>query len=289
MLKKLFADIINKCGYEITKISHIQRAKDLYLIPPGYIELSAKDNEKPVLIDDLPLKYGSSFVVCGTSPINSVRLYVESRTILFDGDQRIEFLQCGSCKSENTFAEKELFTEDNYDFLPILSDNGTWLIFRRRNRVTSGYRQTSKNVWGPMNLKLCRPRNALVLESWAQIARCSSAGTPIILRTEMAHSGTGLRAIIEAPVKTMNIYPDKQKYQVDTGPICLPDLSRRNNPEINCLKMAFIAFSKPHFADFIIEEPTSVTKDGQECCKVFHYSTRIRLPANNVLLALEDV
>ena len=98
------------------------------------------EDRKPPVIGDLPvLDYGRSFL-CGTAKFNQVRFWVESRTVLIDGDHRHEFLQCGSCKSENTFSAKDLFSPDNYDFLPILADDGNWLIFRRKNRVTAEYR-----------------------------------------------------------------------------------------------------------------------------------------------------
>src|SRR5919106_5294209 len=67
------------------------------------------DDAKPALIDGLAvLDYGRSFV-CGTASFNNVRFWVESRTVLIDGEKRYEFLQFGSCKSENTFGEKDLF------------------------------------------------------------------------------------------------------------------------------------------------------------------------------------
>lgn len=69
------------------------------------------------------LDYGRSFI-CNTALCNAVRFWMESRTILIDdkAGTQTEFYQCGSCKSENTFSEKNLFCKDNYDFLPILGD-----------------------------------------------------------------------------------------------------------------------------------------------------------------------
>ena len=68
----------------------------------------------------------------------------------------------------------------------------------------------------------------------------------------------------------------------------LPDLSRRYEPLVECLKLAFIAFNAPHFADFVVEQPTPVVEDGQERCQVFHYSNPISLAAKNALFALDD-
>ena len=60
----------------------------------------------------------------------------------------------------------------------------------------------------------------------------------------------------------MNISLDKKRYQVDTGPVAFPDLTRRFEVAIDCLSVAFVAFNAPHFADFILEQPTPVVEDG---------------------------
>lgn len=246
------------------------------------------DDKTPVLIDNLPvLDYGRSFV-CGTASFNNVRFWVESRTLLLDGDHRDEFWQFGSCKSENTFGEKDLFYADNYDFLPILGDDGHWLIFRRKNRITADYRMIKKEVWGPANLKLKFGRKARVLDSFDAIRDATAAGTPLVSRTEIADESSGRKAIIEAPVKTINILPDRKLYQIDTGPIALPDVARRYEPPVDCLRLAYVAFNVAHFADFVIEQPTPVIEDGQERTRVFHYSNPISLPAKNSLIAVED-
>ena len=234
------------------------------------------------------LDYGRSFI-CNTAAFNAVRFWVESRTVLIDGEQRFEFYQCGSCKSENTFAKEDLFAKENYDFLPILGD-GHWLVFRRTAKLNSNYRQIKKveEIWGPANLKLREARKLAVLESWEQIRDATAAAVPIVSRTEIQDETTGLRTIIECPVKTMNISLDKRLYQVDTGPIALPDLSKRFELRIDSLRLAFVAFNAPHFADFVIEQPTKVIEEEQEKCQIHHYSGPISLKAKNTLLAVGD-
>ncbi len=245
--------------------------------------------QEPVRIDGLTvLDYGRSFI-CNTADFNRVRFWVESRTVLIDGDVRTEFYQCGSCKSENTFGEKDLFYADNYDFLPILGD-GHWLVFRRTARLNPNYRGIKKveDVWGPPILELREAKKVTVLDTFEKIRDFTAAAVPIVSRTELADEQTGLTAIIEAPVKTLNISIDKSMYQVDTGPIAFPDLSQRLAPRIDCLKLAFVAFNAPHFADFIVEQPTAVIEDEFEKCQIHHYSKPFSLPAKNSLLAVED-
>jgi hypothetical protein len=201
----------------------------------------------------------------------------------------VEFYQCGSCKSENTFAEQDLFSQDNYDFLPILGE-GHWLIFRRTARLSPRYRQiaTVEAMWGPPQLKLREAKRVRVLDTWDQIRETSASATPLVARTELRDEQTGLSAVIECPIKTMNISLDQQMYQVDTGPVALPDLSRRYEPAIDCLRLAFVAFNAPHFADFIVEQPTPVIEDEQTLAQIYHYSGPFTQPAKNLLLAIDD-
>lgn len=258
-------------------------------LAPGAAVLADEKSAEPARVDGLTcLDYGRSFI-CNTARFNAVRFWVESRTVLIDGEQRFEFYQCGSCKSENTFAKEDLFAKENYDFLPILGD-GYWLVFRRTAKLNPGYRSFKKmeEIWGPANLKLREARKLTVLESFEQIRDATAAATPIVSRTEIQDETTGLKAIIECPVKTMNISLDKMLYQVDTGPIALPDLSKRYEPRIDSLRLAFVAFNAPHFADFVIEQPTKVIEEEQEKCQIHYYSGPISLKAKNTLLAVED-
>ena len=232
------------------------------------------------------LDYGLSFI-CNTAAFNAVRFWVESRTILIDEQKASQqvFYQCGSCKSENTFAEKDLFIKRNYDFLPILGGQD-WLIFRRPNQISETYRSVQSSVWGKPILKLRRPGRANELKSFAAIRDATAEGLPIVARTEIANEETRLRAVIEYPVKTMNIEAERSIYQVDTGPIALPDLTKRYDQPIECLKLAFVAFNAPHFADFVVEQPTAVVHDGLERPETYHYSNPFSLPAQNRLLAI---
>lgn len=236
------------------------------------------------------LDYGLSFL-CNPASFNSVRFWVESRTTIYDeaAGSATAFYQCASCKSENTFGEKDLFYWDNYDFMPIFGGQNVedLLIFRRYARITDRYREIKKSAdsWGQPILKLRAATNVTELANWEQIRDVTAEAIPIVARTEIANSETGLRAVIEYPVKTMNISLDHQKYQVDTGPIAFPDLSKKFEPAIASISLAFVAFNVPHFADFVIEQPTPVVEDGQERCRIHHFSNPISLPAKNTLLA----
>ncbi|HUW60804.1 MAG TPA: hypothetical protein VMZ06_07325 [Candidatus Bathyarchaeia archaeon] len=235
-----------------------------------------------------PLDYGLSFLCC-TAKFNSVRFWVESRTRIIDDNNGslVDFHQCASCKSENTFGKKDLFYADNYDFLPIWG-GGKWLIFRRTLGLNKSYRKVSgpEEVWGVPELNLREAPKAVVIDTWEAIRDATAAAIPIVSQTEIANPETRLRAIIECPVKTINISHEKKMFQVDTGPIGFPDLSRRTDPLIDCLRLAFVAFNAPGFADFIAEQEAQVPCDGGGAAEVYHYTKPFSLPTKNRLLAL---
>lgn len=236
-----------------------------------------------------PIDYGRSFLQ-GRWVENRVRFWVESRTRVIDPQRTapIDYYQCGSCKSENTFAPKELFHADNYDFLPIFGPEDG-VIFRRKAWLNGNYRQVRKTgeLWGGQDYKIVRPRKVRLLKTTREMRAATDAGTPLVAQTEVMDAGTGLRAIYEFPVKTMNIHDGRDLYQVDTGPVAFVDLSRRYAQTGEALRLAFVAFNGPGSADFILEAPTGITEGGKEITRVHHYSERRSVAAVNRVFACE--
>jgi len=235
-----------------------------------------------------PLLYGSSFV-CHPPGFNAVRFLVESRTRVFYGSSAWnDYLVCASCKSEDTFADSGLFYQDNYDFRPIFGGDHV-LIFRRRASVTDGYREVARveDVWGRPRLRLRNAKEYRELETWDEVWRATDLGIPVVSQTQIADPSTGYSAVIECPVKTLNVGHSNKAYQVDTGPLAFPDLSKTYSTPIQSLSLGFIAFNRWDSAEFILERPTPVIIRGSEVCKVYHYSNPFEMSVKNRLLAVE--
>ena len=234
-----------------------------------------------------PLDYGRSFL-SGVAEWNRVRFWVESRTRIVDtrtGAQE-DFLQCASCKSEDTFAAKDLFLADNYDFLPIFGPTHG-VIFRRKAAASAPGRyrdvRPSDKMWDGQTMRLRVAKGAKLLTTTAAIRRATHAGQPLVAQTEFASESTGLRAIVEYPVKTMNIHDTKDLYQVDTGPVAFPDLARRWERLADSLSLAFAAFNAPGFTDFVLETETPIAGGA---ARVEHYSKRVTVNGVNRVFAL---
>lgn len=59
-------------------------------------------------------------------------------------------------------------------------------------------------------------------------------------------------------MKTMNTNTERKVYQIDTGPVLYPHLEKKMQPLHDFISIAYIAFNKESFADFVIEQPTLV-------------------------------
>ena len=120
-------------------------------------------------------------------------------------------------------------------------------------------------------------------------------GKPIVGQTEIRDDKTGRVAIIEFPIKTINFERDRKDWQVDTGPVILPDLSSRPEQWSHTFQLAHIAFRTPYWADFVIDQPTPIGReedtsedaDDETAAKTYHYSGQVHKTTRNVLLVLE--
>ena len=243
------------------------------------------------------LDYGRSFLNTKGGPdpaANAPRFWVESRCFITDPEtgESVEYFQAGSCKSEQTFARRDLFGTDgqkNYDFLPIFSDRER-LVFRRRAQLQPDgkwplYREIAPGAdraWGGIEPAL-RKFPGRVLETPDQIFQAMKAGQLIVGQTEMRDEKTGRTAVIEYPVKTINWRRSDKMWQVDTGPVLLPDLRVSSEHTAQKIVLAYIAFNTFDWADFVVEQPTPVAGE-----QVYHYSGLVHRLARNVLLALEE-
>ena len=237
------------------------------------------------------LDYGLSFIN-SVGNGNAPRFWVESRCRLIDDTDGSfsDYYQCGSCKSEHTFAKKDLFVNPNYDFLPVFGEEHT-AVFRRHAYRTDNYVEyrPAKDYWGGPLFEVQEASPVQVLDGNAAIFEATRKCLPIVTHTEIWDADTNQRAIIECPVKTMNIDEKADIYQVDTGIVLFPDLSKRYGQQIETFRLAYVAFNAPHFADFVIEQPTPIIKDGVEVAQVYHYSEIRSLEAKNTVFCIGEL
>lgn len=225
-----------------------------------------------------------------TTPANNARLQVESQLELIDDARRVSevFLLYASCKSEDTYAYQNLFKDPNYDFCGIFSKSKQdYSIIR----TYSTYRDNLEtglvaDRFSKVAIDLAPVPEARVLLDNSDIIQATLRGEPLVARTELGDPSRSLRAIVDCPIKTMNVHPETDMFQVDTGPMLYPDFTSTQERPIEWLRLAFVAFNGFDSADFVIQAPTPVLADGREVCRVAHYSRIVSLPAKNAVITL---
>jgi len=126
--------------------------------------------------------------------------------------------------------------------------------------------------------------SATVIQTDEAVIEATLNDLPLVAQTEIGDEQRQMRAIIEYPVKTMNIHPERKRFQVDTGPLLLPDFTSDAGEQIEWFSLAHVVYNTFDRAEFIIRQPTPVHKDGQEVCSVMHYSgIRVHKARNTIL------
>jgi hypothetical protein len=230
------------------------------------------------------LDYGSAFVTFGTKNRgNLARLAIESRCLLFENDQLHQtFYQFASCKSEDTYAKEDLFKSPNWDFSGVFSATH-FVIFRVHLPFADNYADRGRVAERFEDLLFQLPScKAEELRAPERIVAVTLSGKPLVGRTVIQSSAGRRRAVLEYPIKTMNVNDKEQMYQVDTGPLAYPDFSVETENAIERIELAYVAYNRADEAYFIVQRPTPV--DGTQ--KVAHYSQIVRLPAQNSVWAV---
>jgi hypothetical protein len=201
------------------------------------------------------------------------------------------FVLIAPCRTEWVYAEDNLFQlpSNEYRFIFSLKEMrsmGRGLTARsepaRSQAVSNDYRSLRIDV-------RTFPRSRL-LRTPAEVNTAIEANLPLVGRTEIRDPQRMERYVIEYPIRTMNFRPENASFQVDTGPLLVPDPKSQAPKTIERLEMAHLAYNHHRLdrAEFIIRRPTPITDAaGREVARVLHYSEVHALPAVTQLFAGE--
>ncbi len=229
------------------------------------------------------LDYGRSFVTFVTPGRgNNARLQIESKCRLLVGNEAPrDFYFFASCKSENTFAERDLFHEDNYDFCGLFSDS-EYAIYRTKATHHDGYVESGawRDRFDDVQWKLPYTRGEALEEAEA-IVGATLEGRALVGVVEW--QAESVHCALEFPIKTMNVNDLQTIWQVDTGPVPFPLGLEHGRFGIDGFFPAYVAYNAMHFADFVVQGPMD-TGD----CTVTHYHQRRSLEARTRLYAIAE-
>lgn len=197
---------------------------------------------------------------------NIARIQLDAACTLIDEKtgKSEQFYLIAPCRAERMYLETPLFQLPNYEFCGIWSAD-EFLIIRTAWVSERDNRQygLGRERWLDIRLDIRTFSHTEGLPDDAAIVQATLDNKALTARTELYDAATSRRARLEYPVKTMNVMRDPPRFQVDTGPLILPDFKATVPHAIEAFEMAHVVYNGMDKAEFILRKPApdTVTTD----------------------------
>ena len=87
----------------------------------------------------------------------------------------------------------------------------------------------------------------------------------------------------------MNVKENPTRFQVDTGPLIIPDFNRVTARPVECFEVAYVVYNRFDEAQFILRKPVPIMQDDVPVRSTTDYSEIKVLPVcNELLLAVSE-
>ena len=228
------------------------------------------------------------------------RIAIEAAcTLIDDTGREDDFYLIAPCRAEHTHSDGQLIVMPNYDFRGIFGRTD-YRILRKHwvsvpdylddaGLVTTGGRVLDEvarhaDRWEDVRLDIGRFDGFTELPDRQSVVDATLENRPLVSVTEVVDEASGVRAVLEYPVKTMNVLESPARYQVDTGPIIVPDFTSTAEPVIARFDLAHVVYNLFDRGELILRKPISVG-EGASRTSVTDYSHRVEYTARNRLFA----
>jgi hypothetical protein len=219
---------------------------------------------------------------------NSARILIDARCTIFDdaNGTSLETYLIAPCRTEWMYRETELIQIPSGEYRVIFSQDRQVAVGKHIEETAPRAGSISTSAFNSLEFAV-RSVPAVALESDQAVVDATQRLVPIVGTTEIVNAERGLRALLEFPIRTMNIHPERVRFQVDNGPLIFPDFTLEPEHLIDHCKLAHTVYNTFDYAEFICKQPTPLVKNGAEVATVFHYSDVHRLQVTNRLYAFE--
>ena len=220
---------------------------------------------------------------------NKARIQLDAIVDVVDEEtgQSERFVLIAACRAEWVYAEDRLFQIPSREYRVIYS------LTRQRTMGRSitfegeaPHGHPVSDSFRSLQIDVKTFAQTRVEKTPAEINAATAANVPLVGRTTIRDPKRRERYVLEYPIKTMNFRPENASFQVDTGPLLVPDFDSEEPEAIDRLEMAHVAYNRLDRAEFILRRPTPICDaDGTELCRVLHYSEVREHPASTEILS----
>jgi hypothetical protein len=250
------------------------------------IAISGKEATHVHVID-----FANSYMTFFTKPHqgeNIARILIDAAATIADERTGAETTYCliAPCRSEHMYLDGQLFQMPNYEFCGVFTADQVmlvrthWISDRDNREVAPAAERFAK-----VDLAINRFPGATSLPDRDAIVAATLANRPLVARTELSDEESGQRVLLEYPIKTMNVVKTPPQFQVDTGPIIVPDFTSSASQPIERFAIAHVVYHTFDKAEFVLRRPHQVgERDGQPVM-VTDYTEIVTFPARNDIFA----
>jgi len=220
-------------------------------------------------------------------PSNNVRILVEAACTVTDaaGESDTYYL-IAPCRGERTHANRNLIQHPGYEFCGVWGEKESMIIrthweSSRDNREVRGNTDTLDIRWLENTRSLAD--NRAVWEG------TQHTGEPMVGRTTIEDTKRNLMAVMEYPINTMNVNKNPYIFQVDTGPMIVPDFTKTGGRAIEMFEVAYVLYNRFDEVEFALRKPVTPHLGFGRSAFITAYSDIRVMPATNeLLLAVSD-
>jgi hypothetical protein len=234
------------------------------------------------------IDFARSFVTFFTTPAqgNSIaRIQIDASCTISDQNSgRVEtYYLSAACRSEHMYLDDHLFQTPNYEFCGIFSRDRC-LLLRTHWTSDRDWHEAGLNTerFARVAIDLQPLPCPLLLASDAEVVAATLANRPLVGATELRDEARGWRALLMYPIKTQNVVVDPPQFQVDTGPLPVPDPATATEP-MPWFDLAHVVYNRLSQAELIYRRPLTVGEREGRPVAVTDYSEIETRPAINQL------
>ena len=231
--------------------------------------------------------------------LNNCRFPIEARCRVTRGEgataRSVDYVLGASCKAEQVHVRENIWHEPAADMCLVASDD-EFLVIKSWDRNDRGVMLSPPTLGEQPERQAGRCADAFtdqridlreapgqLLTTTEEIVDATLGNRPLVSRTEFS-CPDGARVHLEYPVKVINVSEREMFYQVDTGPVLVPDATAFDGAhDISALRLAFIAHNTLGCTELLLNIPTPIG----EGLSVNHYSRVLPVQATNRMIAVD--
>jgi hypothetical protein len=232
---------------------------------------------------DFANSYMSGF---GPDRSDGARIQIDAACTIHGDDSAPDstFYLIAPCRTEDMYDDDHIFKIPSADWRGIWAADER-VILRKFWASSAEYltRPGAEKDFGSSHgarLDIAHFDGARALSTYEDVVEAALGGAPFVCTTEIRDPRTGTRATLHYPVRTMNARTTPPRFQVDTGPMLVPDFESEAERPIERIDMAYIGYNVFDKAEFMLRRP-KVVSDGDSRVTVIDYSVVQIVPARN--------